>query len=194
MIMPFGKVRCPWSCECAGRQVSSVLRDLANSAGNNLRLDPAVWQSMLAVVDTDDNGKVEWDELVQFMCDVFKHIEREQLVSRAVTKSVTGEEMADVTPVVVEPVASGGSGFQTGPMLPVDEMKAQDDAEFGVARTSLSQQRQGEELQAMQAVLMDVAADGAQKDDTADTAQTNDTADAKEMVVGDGETSGDVQS
>eukprot|EP00892_Ulva_mutabilis_P003953 jgi/Ulvmu1/192/UM001_0196.1 len=73
-----------------GRQVSNVLRGLASTTGNSLRLDPAVWQSMLAVVDADENGQVEWDELVQFMCDVFKHIERDKVVRQAMQQSEAG--------------------------------------------------------------------------------------------------------
>jgi hypothetical protein len=58
--------------------VSNVLRDLAKSTGHSLHLDPAVWQSLLVVVDADDNGLVDWNELVQIMGEVFKHIQRER--------------------------------------------------------------------------------------------------------------------
>lgn len=41
-------------------------------------MEPAVWQSLLCVVDADDNGTVDWNELVQFISEVFVHIEREK--------------------------------------------------------------------------------------------------------------------
>lgn len=49
-----------------------------------MHLQPAVWQSLLAVVDADDNGHVEWSELIQFMGDIFQHIERERVLSQHV--------------------------------------------------------------------------------------------------------------
>lgn len=86
-----------WTCALpAGRQVSNVLRDLASTTGNTLRLDPAVWQSMLAVVDADENGQVEWEELVQFMCDVFKHIERDKVVRDAMEQSGASNGVARI--------------------------------------------------------------------------------------------------
>lgn len=174
---------------------------------------------MLAVVDTDDNGKVEWDELVQFMCDIFKHIEREKLVSRAITQAVADEATADDTPTMA-PSAGGGSGVQPGPKLSADDLQ-DDDATFGVARTSLSQQREDGVVQAVLAAPMDdtappaqvdAAAGGAEMDDTADAARIHDTADAAQigdttdaaqiedtahaasMVAGDGGATGDVAS
>jgi hypothetical protein len=70
--------------------VSNVLRDLAQSTGHSLCLQPAVWQSLLAVVDADDNGKVDWNELVHFMGDIFAHIERERLLNHHVKEAQGG--------------------------------------------------------------------------------------------------------
>lgn len=162
---------------CAGRQVSNVLRDLANSTGNMLRLDPAVWQSMLAVVDTDDNGQVEWDELVQFMCDVFKHIEREKVVSSAMKQSSTGDGSGAVETSTVVPVEAAGSGISPGPAMSVDDLKAQEDATFGVARTSLSEQRN-----------MDLTHDAGQ------AAQIDSAPDTPGVAASDGGKSGDVET
>jgi len=108
-----------------------------------LRLDPAVWQSMLAVVDTDENGVVEWEELVQFMCDVFKHIERDKLVRNAIASSsgeVGGTPIGDTTNVSME------TGEQQAALL-TDVMTREHAASFGVARTSLSVQRNDPDLE-----------------------------------------------
>lgn len=98
-----------------GRQVTNVLRDLADSTGHSLRLDPAVWQSLLAVVDADDNGNVDWSELVQFMGDVFMHIERERKLqgalkqhseNKVIQDTAAAPSTVDVEPAVVEPAVT----------------------------------------------------------------------------------------
>lgn len=74
--------------------MSNALRDLADSTGHSLRLDTAVWQSLLAVVDADDNGNVDWTELVQFMGEVFMHIEREKALQGLLKEQATSTNTA----------------------------------------------------------------------------------------------------
>lgn len=60
-----------------------------------------MWQSLLAVVDADDNGQVDWTELVQFMGEVFMHIEREKALQGALKKHASNAETQDTAAVPV---------------------------------------------------------------------------------------------
>ena len=40
-----------------------------------------MWESLLAAVDSDDDGQVTWSEIADFMRDVLAHIERERMIA-----------------------------------------------------------------------------------------------------------------
>ena len=60
-----------------------------------------MWQSLLAVVDADENGQVDWTELVQFIGEVFMHIEREKALQGALEKHASSAETQDTAAVHV---------------------------------------------------------------------------------------------
>jgi hypothetical protein len=90
------------SVTCAGREVANVLLELASTDGHDLKLEPAIWQSLLAAVDTDENGAIEWKELVTFFCDVFKHIERERQLDALQAKAEKEGEGAEDCGILAE--------------------------------------------------------------------------------------------
>jgi hypothetical protein len=98
----------------SGRQVSNALRELARAMGHTLRLEPAVWQSLMAAVDVDEDGVVNWTDLTSFLCDVFRHIERERLLHTQDTSHAHA-------PALVESLGSYSnanrpSGMETSPL------------------------------------------------------------------------------
>lgn len=54
-------------------------------------------------MDADDNGQVEWTELVQFMGEVFMHIEREKTLQRALQQHAENTGIQDTAvPVTMD--------------------------------------------------------------------------------------------
>lgn len=112
------------------------------------------------------------------MSDIFKHIEREKLVTRAINQSSEEDLGAHFAPVAAESAKRQG---EPEPTAPNGEMKVEQDATFGVARTSLSLQRSGvEQVEQMQNEGMD-------KQDAAGETSVND-------VTADGEPTEEVVS
>ena len=61
----------------AGKQIAEALQQCAS---DEVALEPAAWQSMLAAVDADSEDAVDWAKLAKFLGDVAKHILREQML------------------------------------------------------------------------------------------------------------------
>lgn len=59
-----------------------MLREVAQAAGDgNMQLSPGLWQSMMASVDCNDDGTVEWEELVFFMSEIAQHVAKEKRIA-----------------------------------------------------------------------------------------------------------------
>ncbi len=45
-----------------------------------MQLSEAHMRAMFTAIDADENGSVDWFELVSFICDALEHIERERYI------------------------------------------------------------------------------------------------------------------
>ena len=59
-------------------EVVSVLEQL--DSNESVNLSEMHMRAMFTAIDTDENGYVEWPELVSFICDTIEHIEREAYI------------------------------------------------------------------------------------------------------------------
>ena len=57
-----------------------ILHVVEMMSASSLQLDPHEISSLMAAVDTDHSGTVEYNELVDFFYDVLKHLNREKYV------------------------------------------------------------------------------------------------------------------
>lgn len=57
-------------------QVVDVINDLSWESLSTYHIS-----AMLAAIDTDGNGMVDWQELANFLCDVLEHVEREKYIN-----------------------------------------------------------------------------------------------------------------
>ena len=76
-------------------QVMEVLRNLGTLAPESLQLTETHMRAMFTAIDANDDGYVDWFELVSFLCDAIEHIEREQYVSNMVAGYAGGDAAAD---------------------------------------------------------------------------------------------------
>eukprot|EP00798_Chlamydomonas_sp_ICE-L_P028263 gene28263-31368_t len=63
-------------------QVMEILSNLSLQATESMQLSDSHMRAMFASIDEDDDGTVCWTELVNFICDVIEHVEREQFLAQ----------------------------------------------------------------------------------------------------------------
>ena len=71
------------------KEVTAVLRSLGSG---ELQLKPNEINAMVAAVDADDDGMVEYGELADFLFDVLMHLEREAYIQEVAFAAGAGEE------------------------------------------------------------------------------------------------------
>ena len=85
-----GKAKAVQSLRAAAKGAKTVIlamdddregEAIAWHVANLLGLSSAEINSMLAAVDENDDGVVEWHELVDFVWDVLMHLDRDQVVA-----------------------------------------------------------------------------------------------------------------
>jgi len=62
-------------------EVMQVLNNLGTLAPDSVPLSDTHMRAMFTAIDADENGTVDWFELVSFICDAIEHLEREQYLA-----------------------------------------------------------------------------------------------------------------
>lgn len=74
-------------------QVMDVLSNLGTLAEENgSALTESQLQTMFAAIDVDQDGTVDWSELINFLCDAIEHVEREVYLQQEVLQHAQDEE------------------------------------------------------------------------------------------------------
>ncbi len=74
-------------------EVMQVLERLGSS--ESIKLSEMHMRAMFTAIDADDNGVVDWFELVSFICDAIEHVERESYIMAITSQQQQQQQQAE---------------------------------------------------------------------------------------------------